>query len=86
MKSAMNRANDLEPYWQAESDWLCTVEFLPADDPEGRHFAGEIIGYLFGYAQLTKLALWRSSAMLMPARTNFCSRSHLLKRRLGSWI
>ena len=49
MKSAMNRANVFEPYWQAESDWLCTVEFLPADDPEGRHFAGEIIGYLFGY-------------------------------------
>jgi len=25
----MNRKDDLEPYWQDETDWLCTVEFLP---------------------------------------------------------
>jgi hypothetical protein len=33
--------------------WLCTVEFLPSNDPEGRVFAADIVGYLFGYAQLT---------------------------------
>ena len=44
---------DLEPYWQDERDWLCTVEFLPTDDPEARLFAADIIGYLCGYAHLT---------------------------------
>jgi hypothetical protein len=34
------------------NDWLCTVEFLPSDDLEGRAFAADIVGYLFGYAQL----------------------------------
>jgi hypothetical protein len=29
-----DRKHDLEPYWQDEKDWLCTVEFLPADDSE----------------------------------------------------
>jgi hypothetical protein len=29
------------------------VEFLPSDDPEGRLFAADIVGHLFGYAQLT---------------------------------
>jgi hypothetical protein len=48
----MNR-HDVEPYWQDEDDWLCTVEFLPSNDPEGRAFGADIIGYLFGYAQLT---------------------------------
>ena len=48
----MNRKDDFEPYWQDETDWLCTVEFLPADDPEGRVFAADIVGYLFGYSQL----------------------------------
>jgi hypothetical protein len=43
----------LEPFWQDEKDWLCTVEFLPTDDPEARMFASDIIGYLFGYAHLT---------------------------------
>ena len=47
------RKDDLEPYWQDERDWLCTVEFLPTDDPEARMFASDIIGYLFGYAHLT---------------------------------
>jgi hypothetical protein len=28
-------------------DWLCTVEFLPRDDPEARSFSAEIIGCLF---------------------------------------
>jgi hypothetical protein len=48
----MSRQHDIEPYWQHEDDWLCTVEFLPSDDLEGRVFAADIVGYLFGYAQL----------------------------------
>jgi hypothetical protein len=36
-----------------EDDWLCTIEFLPGDDPEGRLFGADIVGYLVGYAQLT---------------------------------
>lgn len=67
MKNIMNPANDIEPYWQTESDWLCTVEFLPTDDPEARHFAAEIIGYLFGYAQLTNT---RAVALLGDADAN----------------
>jgi len=49
----MNRKDDFEPYWQDETDWLCTVEFLSTDDPEARIFASDIIGYLFGYAHMT---------------------------------
>ena len=49
----MNPKHDIEPYWQDEDDWLCTVEFLPSNDPEGRAFAADIVGYLVGYAQLT---------------------------------
>jgi hypothetical protein len=49
----MNRQHEIEPYWQDEDDWLCTVEFLPNDDPEGRLFVANLIGYLLGYAQLT---------------------------------
>lgn len=49
----MNRQCHIEPYWQDEEDWLCTIEFLPRDDPQARGFGTEIIGYLFGYAQLT---------------------------------
>ena len=55
------RKDDLEPYWQKEKDWLCTVEFLPTDDPEARLFAADIIGYLVGYANLTNT---RSLALL----------------------
>ena len=50
---SMYRQRDIEPYWQDEDDWLCTVEFLPSNDPEGRVFAADIVGYLLGYAQLT---------------------------------
>jgi hypothetical protein len=50
-----------EPYWDDKKDWLCTVEFLPRDDPEARSFSAEIIGYLFGYAHLTNA---RSLALL----------------------
>ena len=53
--------DDFEPYWQDEKDWLCIVEFLPTDDPEARLFAGDIIGYLVGYANLTNT---RSLALL----------------------
>src|SRR2546427_12985951 len=49
----MKRKRDLEPYWQNEEDWLCTVELLPTDDQGARLFAAEVIGYLFGYAHLT---------------------------------
>jgi hypothetical protein len=44
----MNRQDDIEH----EDDWLCTVEFFPSDDLEGRVFAADLVGYLFGYAQL----------------------------------
>jgi hypothetical protein len=49
----MNRQHDIEPFWQDEDDGLCTVEFLPSDDPEGGLFAADIVGHLIGYAQLT---------------------------------
>jgi hypothetical protein len=48
----MNGQDELEPYWQHEDDWLCMLEFLPGD-LEGRLFGADIVGYLFGYAQLT---------------------------------
>ena len=35
------RKEDFEPYWQDEKNWLCTVEFLPSDDPEARLFAAD---------------------------------------------
>ena len=57
----MKRKRDLQPYSQDEKDWLCTVEFLPDDDPQARFFAAELIGYLFGYAHLTNT---RSLALL----------------------
>jgi hypothetical protein len=42
-----------EPIWIDEPDWLCTVEFLNDEDPEGRDLAADTIGYLLGYAHLT---------------------------------
>jgi hypothetical protein len=82
----MNRQHDIEPYWQKEDNWLCTVEFLPSDDPEGRVFAADIVGYLFGYAQMTNaraLALVGdpeavSYELLFPFRR--------LETRTSSWI
>jgi hypothetical protein len=35
--------DDCEPYWLGEKDWLCTVEFLPTDDPEARLSAASIV-------------------------------------------
>src|SRR3984893_18257239 len=67
----MNRQHEIEPSRQDEEDWLCTVEFLPSDDLEGRVFAADIVGYLFGYAQLRMHALWHSSAILRLARTSY---------------
>src|SRR5690348_3347515 len=32
-----NRRDVLESYWQDETDWLCTVEFLPTDDQISQH-------------------------------------------------
>jgi hypothetical protein len=49
----MNLQHEIGPYWQDEDDWHCTIEFLPGDDPEGRLFGADIVGYLVGYAQLT---------------------------------
>jgi hypothetical protein len=40
-----SRKGDVEPNWQDERDWLCTVECSPTDDPEARLFAADIIGY-----------------------------------------
>ncbi len=40
----MNRQHDIEPYWQDEDDWLCTVEFLRGDNPEGRLSGADIVG------------------------------------------
>ena len=48
-----NRKGDVEPYWQDESDWLCTAEFFSTDDPEARLFAADIIGCLIGYVHPT---------------------------------
>jgi len=56
-----SKDDDFEPGWQNEKDWLCTVEFLPTDDPEALLFAADIIGYLVGYANLTNT---RSLALL----------------------
>jgi len=42
-----------EPVWINEPDWLCAVEFLNDEDPEGRDLAADTIGYLLGYARLT---------------------------------
>jgi hypothetical protein len=49
------RKQDFEPSWQNEKDWLCTVGFLPTDDPEARLHSADIIGigYLVGYADLS---------------------------------
>ena len=47
------RKDYFEPYWQDEKDWLCTIEFLPTDDPEARLYGADIIGHLVGYANLT---------------------------------
>jgi len=49
----MNRQHEIGPYWQDDDDWRCTIKFLPSDDPEGRLFAADIVGHLFGYGQLT---------------------------------
>jgi len=62
-----NRRDDFEPYWQDETDWLCTVEFLPTDDPAARIFASDIIGYLFGYAHLSNT---RSLALVRDPDAN----------------
>ena len=48
-----NRRDDLEPFWQDEKDWLCTVEFCPLMVQRLGLFASDIIGHLFGYAHLT---------------------------------
>src|SRR5260370_14491790 len=55
------RKDDLEPYWEDETDWLCIVGCLRTDNPEARLFAADIIGYLVGYANLTNT---RSLALL----------------------
>jgi hypothetical protein len=39
--------------WQDEKDWLCTVGFLPTDDPEARLYSADIVGYLVGYPSIS---------------------------------
>jgi len=46
-------ANDLKQHWIQEGDWLCTLQFLPSDDPEQRSFDTDDLGHLLGYALLT---------------------------------
>src|SRR5215470_1068594 len=36
-----------------EDDWLCTLQFLPSNDPEQRSFDTDDLGHLLGYALLT---------------------------------
>ena len=43
----------MEPYWEDEKDWLCTVGFLSTGDPEARMCSTDIIGYLVAYADLS---------------------------------
>jgi hypothetical protein len=64
------RKHDFEPYWQDEKDSLCTVEFLPTDDPEARLYSADIIGYLVGYAHLSKRKQYRhdGDSPLQPMR------------------
>lgn len=61
------RKDDFEAYWQDEKAWLCTVEFLPADDPEARAYTADIVGCLFACAHLTNT---RSPALLGDADTD----------------
>jgi hypothetical protein len=56
--------DDFEAYWQDEKAWLCTVEFLHADDPKARAY---IVGCLFACAHLTNT---RSPALLGDADTD----------------
>ncbi len=49
----MTSQHSSEPFWIDEPDWLCAVEFLNDEDPEGRDLAADTIGYLLGYARLT---------------------------------
>jgi hypothetical protein len=49
----MTPNNKPEPLWIDEPDWLCAVEFLNDEDPDGRDLAADTIGYLLGYAHLT---------------------------------
>ena len=49
----MNRQCDIEPYWQDEEAWLCTIGFLPGDDPEAW---GKPSATCFGYSQFNEYA------------------------------
>ena len=55
------RKDDFEAYWQDEKAWLCTIEFLPTDDPEARAYTADFVGCLLAYAHLTNS---RSLALL----------------------
>jgi|CZLA01.1.fsa_nt_gi hypothetical protein len=73
----MNRQHDIEPYWQNEDDWLCTVEFLLSNDPEGRVFVADCdfspICFSIGAAlgQLTSSSVSRSQTPFFPRKMNF---------------
>jgi hypothetical protein len=49
----MNRQCDIEPYWQDEEEWLCTIGFLAGDDPEAW---GKPSATCFGYSQFNEYA------------------------------
>lgn len=82
----MNRQHEVEPYWQDEDDWLCTVEFLPSNDPDARVFGADIIGYLLGYAQLTNARALALLGILRLAHTSSFLPFRRLLRKTSSWI
>lgn len=49
----LSELENFEPYWLDEKDWLLTLIMVDLDDPEEKAEAGEVIGYLYGYASLT---------------------------------
>ena len=53
MRSTHLDAHDFKPFSIEEHDWLCTLQFLPSNDPEQRSFDTDDLGHLMGYALLT---------------------------------
>jgi hypothetical protein len=73
--------DDFEPFWQDEKDWLCIVEFLPTDNPEGRLFPANIMSDM----RISRTrGRWLSSAILTPALTSFYFLFRLPRRKTSS--
>ena len=66
----MNRQHDIEPYWQDEDDWLCTVEFLPSDDSKVECLPQTWSAICLATHNWRMHALWHSSAIQRLARTS----------------